>query len=318
MRALMIGGSGDTGRRLAERLTRHGCEVVVTSRTPAEVAIDRFPPGIRVVAADPVLDPEGFRTAVASVGPCDVVYNFLAAFIRGDPRAVIVDGTRATVAAVASPLRPPRYVLCSATTVYGNRPGVRLDEDAPLSDDMAIGRLQAESEAIAAGSALITPVILRLPHIYGPGRDRPFELMCRGEFFVFGDGSNPMHHLHVEDFIDVLARAADADVPAGVYNIVDDEAEPYGAWCDFITDWCGAARLPRLAYEQALEGGHAARWLGPHMASADALRELYAYMTSHAVLDNGRMKRHFGTRFRYRSWRDGLREMLVAAGHPGP
>lgn len=316
MRALMIGGSGDTGRRLAKRLARQGCGVVVTSRTPDAVPIDRFPPGTGMVAADPVLDPEGFRAKVTAAGPFDVVYNLLAAFIRGDPRAVIVEGTRATVAAVRSPLHPPRYVLCSATTVYGNRPGERLDEDAPLSDHMAIGRLQAESESIAAGSAGITPVILRLPHIYGPGRDRPFELMCRGHFFVFGDGANPMHHLHVEDFVEVLARAADDDVPAGIYNIVDDEAEPYGAWCDFITDWCGVARLPRLTYEQALVGGYAARWLGPHMANADALRELFAYMTSHVVLDNGRMKRYFQTRFRYRSWRDGLREMLVEAGYP--
>lgn len=317
MRVLLIGGSGDTGQRLAARLAQRGCEVIVTSRTPAAAADLASGEVARWVCADPVLDAAGFASAVANLGPLDVAFNLLGAYIRGDPRAVIVDGTQATIAALASPEEPLRYVLCSATSVYGHRPGERLDEDAPLAGDMAIGRIHAESEAIAMRAAGIDPIILRLPHIYGPGRERTFELMCRGEFFVFGDGRNPMHHLHVDDCVSVLGRAADADVPAGIYNVVDDEAQPYGAWCDFITDWCGVARLPRMSFEQALEGGHAARWLGPHMAHPVALRELFAYMTSHAVLDNARMKRHFGMRLRYPSWQDGLRRMLIDAGYPG-
>ncbi|MFQ3651316.1 MAG: NAD-dependent epimerase/dehydratase family protein, partial [Gemmataceae bacterium] len=64
-------------------------------------------------------------------GPFDAVVNLLAAFIKGDPRSVVVDGTRQLLDAVTQQGNIPRFVQCSTTTVYGHRPGEWLTEESP-------------------------------------------------------------------------------------------------------------------------------------------------------------------------------------------
>jgi nucleoside-diphosphate-sugar epimerase len=318
MNILLAGGSGDSGVRLAPRLLAAGAQVVISTRQAPQTLADRFPRGVTLVQGDPVREPEAFAQAVRPFGPFDAVVNLLAAFIKGDPRGVVVEGTKHLLQAVTSQGNRPRFVQCSTTTVYGHRPGEWLTEESPTRGDLRIGQLEVEGENILLQSAALGqchPVILRLPHIYGPGRNRSLEMMARGEFLVFGDGLNPMHHLYVEDFIEVLFRAVQPQVPWGIYNIVEDVAEPYGAFCDFLTDWCGVARLPRVRYEEALATGIVARYLGPHMNQPALLRELFVYMTSEAVLSNRKMREHLCPVFRYPTFREGLAAMLTAMGY---
>jgi nucleoside-diphosphate-sugar epimerase len=277
---------------------------------------------VEFLQGDPVSDPASdlgaFAEAVRRAGPFDAVVNLLAAFIKGDPRGVVVDGTRHLLRAVSSSGHVPRFVQCSTTTVYGHRPGEWLTEQSPPRGDLRIGQLEVEGENLlleAETRGLCRPVILRLPHIYGPGRNRSLERMARGEFLVFGDGTNPMHHLYVEDFVEVLFRAVEPSVPSGIFNIVEDVAEPYGQFCDYLTDWCGVARPPRVSYDEAVRTGIVARHLGPHMNQPTLLRELFTYMTSVAVMSNRKMREHLCPVFRFPTFREGLAAMLTAAGH---
>jgi nucleoside-diphosphate-sugar epimerase len=278
----------------------------------------RFPAGVQWVQCDPVGDPEALALALRPLGPFDAVVNLLAAFIKGDPRGVVVNGTHNLLQAVSHLGHPPRFVQCSTTTVYGHRPGEWLTEESTTKDDLRIGKLEVEGENIlreAETRGLCRPVVLRLPHIYGPGRNRSLEMMARGEFFVFGDGNNPMHHLYVDDFIDVLFRAVEPNVPSGIYNVVEDVAEPYGHFCDFLTDWCGVNRLPRVSYSEAVRTGIVARYLGPHLNHSALLRELFVYMTSVAVMSNRKLREHLCPVFRYPTFREGLAALLTVAGH---
>ncbi len=310
---LLVGGAGDTGRRLIRALPAH-CRVVVTTRQEATAASLGLPSSVQLVQADPVRDPAGFRQVLRPHGPFDVVYNLLGAWLR-NPRGVIVEGLQNLLPAVEQANNPPRLVFCSATTVYGHRPDEKLDENSRLQPDMEIGRLQAEAEAIleeACQMGKVTGVVLRLPHLYGPGRERTFDMMCQGQFLIVGDGTNPMHHLYIDDLVQALLKAGQADLdPFEVINVVDDIAYPYRAYCDLITDWYGLPRLPAYRYEEALRTGVVAGYLGEHQRQPAVLGELYRYMTSHAVIDNQRMKERLGVSLTCPTFLHGLTRMLL-------
>lgn len=318
-RVLVAGGTGDSGRRLTESLLARGNDVTVTTRGNVEEACRSLPGGVSVIHANPVAEPDAFTETLQTLGHFDIVYDLLAAWLR-DPRGVYIDGTETLLKSLPAGGRPPRFVFCSTTTVYGDRPGELLDETSQVVPHLSIGEIVIEAESIvrrygAAGRC--DPVLLRLPHIYGPGREPTIDLMRRGEFVILGDGSNPMHHLHVADFINALIRAGDPDVPGKeVINVVEDVAEPYRGYCDFVTDWCGRPRLPCIDFGEALSTGIVSRYLGPHHKSPTLLAELFKNLTCHATIRNDKMKRLLGLELKYPTFRDGLTEMMQGLGEP--
>ncbi|VTS04376.1 NAD-dependent epimerase/dehydratase family protein [Tuwongella immobilis] len=315
MRILLVGGAGDSGSRLAKRLVSQGHTVVVTTRQPPGSVRERLPPEVEIWQLDPIASAEPLRTKLLASPPFHCVVNLLASFLR-DPVAVLRDGTRNLVSALLSRESPPRLVFCSSTAVYGHRPGEILTEDSPTSDLLRVGRLLLEAEDVLRSASGLRSVILRLPHIYGLGRERLFDQMRRGEMFVFGTGRNRMHHLYIEDFVTILSRSLEPDISDTVYNAVEDVAEPYGDYMDFIAQWCGQPLPARYEWADLLTNQAATRCLGPHLANPELLGELYRYMTSEAILSNSRLKQVFGISFRYPRFRDGLTEMLTMIGEP--
>lgn len=329
MEILIIGGGGDTGSRLAQHLTSADGKLAITSRQSADELATQFPAGTTLLSLDPVGDPAGFEAGLlkylqrrrTEVGapPRLLVYNLLGAWLR-DAHRVIREGHRVVLETLlAAQPRSLRYVACSATTIYGNRPFEALTEDSAPAPDTVIGRLLVDTEADIAAARdrfhaqgiPMDTLVLRVPHVYGPGRERSFELMCRGEFFIAGDGMNPMQHLHVEDFVQALVLGADPGrVRHGVVNLVEDRAEPYRYYCDYITEVMGIARLPCYMLEEARDSGIASRLLGPHFDNPAILAEFYRYMSCQATIANHKMRGQLGVRLRYPNFRDGLAQML--------
>jgi nucleoside-diphosphate-sugar epimerase len=320
---LIVGGSGDTGQLLAKLIHPRGGEVVVTSRRrPADLP-ESLLQHAQAVQADPVSDPPGFAAALRRLrqeGPLDVVVDLLAAWLR-EPEPVILGGLGSILSGLKKVPggRSTRLIFVGSTRVYGDRPGERLTEDSDLKLDNRTGRLMARAEEMlwsAQGRGETQPVILRPPHVYGPGRERVFELMRQGRFFIAGHGQNRMHHLHAADFARMLCGlclAPARDVVGRTFNAVEDEPAPYRDYCDFITERSGVPPLGAYPIEEAIGSGLAARLIGPHFAQEPILREFYANMTADQVIDNTRIKQTLGLELLYPSFHRGLQEMLQPA-----
>ena len=314
-RILIVGGAGKTGQRLCETLQAAGHQVSITTRQDPATVMASLPAGVNAYQADPVADAASFAHVIDHLGELDAVVSLMGAFLK-NPHGVVFDGTRNVIAPLRQRTKPIRYVFCSTIAVYGDRPNEVLTEESPLQLNQLVGQYHAEmeQELLAIGEP-IHPIILRLPHIYGPGRERVFDLMRQGNFVIFGDGLNPMHHFYINDVVQVIVAAIDPTKPDGIYNAVEDIACPYRDYCDFVTDWCGVPRLANCTLEEAL-AGKLAEFLGPWMRNESIVRELWANMTARTVISNTKMKQQLGVYPQYPSLETGLTEMLQLENIP--
>jgi nucleoside-diphosphate-sugar epimerase len=308
---IVAGGTGDTGLRLAKQLSRReNVGIWLTSREPS--AVDSTPVPVRQWAGAGAADAlDDLLTEATCAGYRHIfIYNVIGAWLH-NPREGILGVVQALTEAARGARSSIRIIHCGATSVYGDRPGEELTEASRLAPHMAVGRIHAEAEAHLLNPARdFEVVVLRIPHIYGPGRERTVDMMAEGRFAVAGDGLNPMHHIHVDDLVRAMEAAALAPMDGELINVVDDEAWPYGAYCDFITAWYGREPLPRVTLEDALEQNVFARYLGPEFRRKPVVREFYRYMTSRATISNEKMKSSLGIQLRYPLVSDGLESLL--------
>jgi nucleoside-diphosphate-sugar epimerase len=145
--------------------------------------------------------------------------------IRGSRREIMsvnVDGTAALLAA-ARHAGVQRVVYISSTAVYGVPKVHPLREDAPLVGVGPYGESKIACERLVQASALET-VIIRPKTFLGPERLGVFEILFDWihegrRIYVLGDGTNRYQLLAVDDLVDAVARACDADVAGEVFNV---------------------------------------------------------------------------------------------------
>ena len=190
----------------------------------------------------------------------------------------------------------------SATSVYGHRPGQIINEDSPVSDTLEIGRIHAATDR--AVLALPNSIVFRVPHLYGPDRERSLQRMFNGDFPVIGSGYNVMHHLHVEDFADAVVAAARGTYTV-LLNVDDDGPEVYGDYCDFAAQLGGHPPLPRVDADAARLGA-LEPWLGPHFTQPELATEFVNFMISDTWFDNARAKAELDWTLTFPTFREGL------------
>jgi 8-hydroxy-5-deazaflavin:NADPH oxidoreductase len=148
----IVGGSGDFGQGLAERLRRIGEEVVIGSRTPrdefvsneeacrrAEVVFLSVPPG---GVADMAYE---LRDALAG----RIVVSVAAPIVFRDGQAGAAPG-ELSLAEVASRAAPEGRVVSGFHTVSAK---ALADPDVPLDEDVLLAGDDAEAKAVVAGLA---------------------------------------------------------------------------------------------------------------------------------------------------------------------
>jgi nucleoside-diphosphate-sugar epimerase len=226
MRHVITGGSGFTGRYLANFLLRRGDDVVLFDRRPPSfdhTAV--FIQGDATVAGD--LDRIGLR-------PGDVVYHLAARqFADAVPRvnrtawfeAVNVAGTREVLAAMARG-GANKLVFFSTDMTYGVPQSTPV---APSHPQRPIGpygtsKMRAEALIRAARKEGIAATIFRPRLITGPGRlgilERLFRLIRAGlPVPLIGRGANRYQMVSVEDCVTAAARAVDRGCPPGPFNL---------------------------------------------------------------------------------------------------
>ena len=169
-RVLITGGSGFTGRPLAERLRRDGHEVIALAHATSDVG---------VLNVD-VRDFDGVTQALLETRPSAIVH--LAGIAEpayghvGDIYSANVVGTANLFASLTAARIEPRVVIVASSAyvyqVLGSRP---LTEDGPLAPKTHYGVSKRATEDIAALYSRQFPIIITRPFNYtGPGQTTNF------------------------------------------------------------------------------------------------------------------------------------------------
>ena len=226
MRVFVTGATGVLGRRVLPMLTTSGHEVTAVARRKAEQ--------LRVAGADPVeldlFDPEAVEAAVdGHEAVLDLATRVpttnrmaLPWSWRQNDRLRSVAATHLADAAIAA---GARYVRESVGLLYADGGERWVGEDHHL-DPLVNTRsaLRAEAAAARVTAAGGVGVALRFALFYGSDsshtRDQ-IHAASRGIAAILGDGAGYLPQVHLQDAARAVVAAL--DVPAGIYNIVEDD-----------------------------------------------------------------------------------------------
>lgn len=234
---ILLAGCGDLGRRVAERLLARGDEVFALRRRPPGGGAEN----IRWVCGD-LGRPDGL--AGLPSGVTQLVYlptpdtRDEAAY-----RTVFVDGLRHLFDALdGSALR--RVLFVSSSAVYGEHGGDWVDEDTPVAPPGFNGRVLFEAEQCLlrqAASTPMSPVVLRLAGLYGPGRLQLIERLRAGQAKVPRDTPHWANRIHVDDAAAAIAHLLDLPDAQSLYLGVDDTPLPLDVLYDHLAGLLGVA-----------------------------------------------------------------------------
>jgi nucleoside-diphosphate-sugar epimerase len=188
---VLIFGCGFTGTRVALKLAKKGYPVTATSRHPDLLwSLPVWPIGFEA-GNEEVLR----RIASKVTSDTGVLYS-----IPPVPIPLFMEHVT-NVAAQAS-----RLVYLSTTGVYGDQREVNENTPVRPQNYRGIERVEAENAAAA---------------IYGPGRGVHASL-ASGKFQLFGDGSNQVSRIHVDDLAEHCVAALESEA-IGAWPVADEE-----------------------------------------------------------------------------------------------
>jgi len=142
------------------------------------------------------------------------------------------------------------YVHESVTFVYRDGGSSWLSEDAATDDGgtrILEATLQGEREALRFSQAGGRGIVLRFGGFYGPDAPSSAEMvtMARRHMLAqLGPGSNYFSSVYVPDAGRAVAAAV--ELPAGIYNVCDDEPLPFSQYVRIVAESVGAAEPLRL------------------------------------------------------------------------
>ncbi len=279
MARVLIAGCGDVGTALGLLLVADGHEVFGLRRRP-----DGLPAPILPLAGD-LADARSLGVLPAGIEL--VAYTAAADGFDDDGyRRAYVDGVANLIAALrGAPVR--RLLFTSSTAVYGQTDGGWVDETSPAAATGFSGRRVLEGERLVAGSG-VTPVILRLAGIYGPGRTRLVDRVRAGTATCSDGPPRWTNRFHRDDCAGAARHLLALPDAGGVWLGVDDEPADECVVLDWLAARLGVAPPRRLP----AAGGEAGR---PRTSKRCSNRKLRAA----------------GYPLRYPTFRDGYARLLA-------
>ncbi|HEY0739491.1 MAG TPA: NAD(P)-dependent oxidoreductase [Herpetosiphonaceae bacterium] len=294
MKVFVIGGTGAIGSHAVPALVRAGHTVTALVRTSEKAA------QVRQQGALPITVSIFDRAALTEAfNGHDAVINLATAIpstarfmqtkawaandrVRKEGSATIVD------AAIAAGVG--RVVQESVSMIYPDRGAAWIDEDCtPDHFPLAQGNLAAEASANRFAAAGGVGVVLRFGWFYGPGATHSeefFALARRHIVIMMGPPNTFVSSIHMTDA--GAAVVAALKVPAGTYNVVDDEPLTKRQYADALAAAAGKAAWLRVP-------GRAALLLGNRTTS----------LTRSLRVSNARFRAASGWTPRYPSAREG-------------
>ncbi|MCO7486032.1 NAD-dependent epimerase/dehydratase family protein [Stenotrophomonas maltophilia] len=286
---VLILGLGWSGRVLAAQLQAHGVGVAGTVRDPSFAPDDGLPR--HQLHADTPPSP----ALLDEIAQADAVLCSVPPDAEGDPALRLL-----LPALQASPaLRWVGYL--SSTSVYADRAGGWIDERSAADATEAAGvqRLLAEAQWRAlAGQRSIASAVLRLPGLYGPGRNALVQLAQGRARHVVRPGQ-VFNRLHVDDLATVIIAAMRRPARQGLYLPSDDEPAPPQDVLAFAAKLGGFALPPAVAWDDP--------------ALSPTLRRFYE---SNKRIDSRGTREALGWAPRFPTYREGLTDLAASlAGH---
>ena len=228
-RVLITGANGFLGRALVNRLRAEGEPLRLLLRRPP---LEPPPGDLHLVYGD-LGNPAAVDHAVEGM---EIVFHVGAA-MKGGPfefHSGTIWGTRNIVDACARHgVRRLVYVSTIAVLDHaGHIPDVPVNEESPYEPQAerrglyTQTKLEAERMVLEAAAAnRIQVVVLRPGQIYGPGAEHvppSGTINFGGRWLVVGSGEHYVPLVYVDNVVDALLQAAQADVPNGsVFQLVD-------------------------------------------------------------------------------------------------
>jgi nucleoside-diphosphate-sugar epimerase len=291
---LLVFGLGYTGSAVARAAVAAGFDVTATSRDPARVTAI---PGVRIVRFAAAADVLTRATHVLATAPPPG-----DGAEEGDGIDPVLDSYGTTLGA-AERLRWVGYL--STTGVYGDRDGGWVDEATPPApvQDRSRRRRAAELAWTALADRMAVD-LFRVAGIYGPGRSPLDDLRAGRARRVIKPG-HAFGRIHRDDIAAAVLAAMSRPAPPGVrvFNLNDDEPAETALVVEEAARLLGVAPPPEVPFEQASAGMSAmgrSFWQESRRVSSAATQ---------ATL---------GLRWRYPSFREGLRAILVEEGRDRP
>ena len=279
MTTLLIFGPGYVGSAVAHAAVAHDFTVTATTRS-VDAASD-----VGVARVD-------FTNAESAVASATHLLCSVPPDASGDPVLMRYGDAIATA-------RRVRWIgYLSATGVYGDRDGAWVDENtepAPTSDRGRRRVLAEQDWQRFAGRCAID--VFRLGGIYGPGRSALDDVRAANARRVIKPG-HTFGRIHRDDIVRAVIAAMRQERTTGarVLNLVDDEPAESAAVMQEAARLLGVAPPPAVPFEQAVAT------MSPMARSFWAERR---------QVSSERTQQMLGLRWRYPSYREGLRAILA-------
>lgn len=279
---LIVFGYGYSGSAIAQAARDAGFTTSATMRAPMRTG---------AVHSGVALIP--FSEAEAALRETSHIVSTVPPDDDGDP---VLNAFGRAIAG-APRLRWAGYI--STTGVYGDRGGAWVDEDTPVAPGPARARRRVEAEqAWTALSDRVAVDLFRTAGIYGPGRSVLDDVRAGKARRVVKPGQ-AFGRIHREDIAAAVVTAAQQTRPPGVrvLHLADDEpAESASVIAE-------AARLldmpppPMVPFEVA-------------EATMGAMAR--SFWSENRKVASAKTQAALGLRWRYPTYRDGLRAILAA------
>ncbi|MBT8087999.1 MAG: NAD-dependent epimerase/dehydratase family protein [Gammaproteobacteria bacterium] len=193
---------------------------------------------------------------------------------------------------------PARFVYISTTGVYGDRGGATVTEATPVHPENDRARRRVAAEELLRDWALDTScklIILRAPGIYGPGR-LGIERIEAGMPILDEESAHPGNRIHVDDLATCCIAALAPHVPAGLYNVGDNDHRNSTWFTNEVARQLGLPPPPQISR---------------HQAEQEFSTQRMSFLRESRIVDTSKMRDVLGVTPRYANPEDGIRASLT-------
>jgi nucleoside-diphosphate-sugar epimerase len=189
-----------------------------------------------------------------------------------------------------------RIVYFSTVGVYGEHRGRWVDETAATltRSERGLARLADEARWSGAERACVAIDILRLPGIYGPGRNA-LDKLRRGDARRVVKPGHVVNRAHVDDIAEAVRLVLERGLSGQIWNVSDDEPAPPQDVVAYAAALMGVPPPPEEPFETAT--------LSPFSAS---------FFAEEKRVSNAKAKALLGFAPAYPSYREGLQALWEA------
>ncbi len=215
---IAIIGCGYVGSVVARRWKQSGHVVTATTTSQERVAeLEQVAQRVVVMRGD---DADAMLDVVQNQ---DVVLLSVGPRRRDAYKETYLDTAKNLVAALQQAPTVKQLIYTGTYSVYGDKNGEWVDENAPVAPANENGQILCETEQVllSAASETLRVCILRLAGIYGPDREvvtifSPYAGTTRP-----GNGEDFINWIHLDDIVEALELVRLKQLQ-GIYNLAND------------------------------------------------------------------------------------------------